>query len=470
MRLTVKLGLATALSITTVAGFFAVDRVNRELAMLEEDTRRDHRTFGRALALAAQVVAQRHGFDEAKKVVAATNAMEAGILIEFVEGSHPRIRQPAVSPLTLLASHKLPDQVSIIPANLGALGYLRLQESRDAQARYVIETIQRALRSTLLLIALSLAITFYLGWQLLGHPLQKLVEKVRRVGGGDLDGPLSLLPNDEMSVLAREINAMCDRLREAQRRASTELEARMRALEQLRHADRLSTVGKLSSGVAHELGTPLNVISARAKMIIAGESRGAEVVDDSRVIFGQSERMARTIRQLLDFARSGSLRRSPQDLRALCRSSAAVLETLATRAGVDIVVQGGPSAVASVDPEQIQQVITNIVMNAIQAHPNGCGGTVRVQLTTQGSAGDAAASGARVFLEVSDGGVGISPDVLEHVFEPFFTTKDVGQGTGLGLSVAHGIVQEHGGVITIESAPDTGTIVRVELPVGESDE
>src|SRR5204863_590761 len=121
-------------------------------------------------------------------------------------------------------------------------------------------------------------------------------QKARRVGTGDLSGPLHLRQRDELGELANEINLMCERLAE-------ERGAREQATEQLRHADRLTTVGKLASGLAHELGTPLNVVRGRAKLIVDHEVEGKEVTDSARIVVEQAERMTALIRQLLDFAR-----------------------------------------------------------------------------------------------------------------------------------------------------------------------
>src|SRR5206468_11104743 len=116
-----------------------------------------------------------------------------------------------------------------------------------------------------------------LGVLFIGRPISRLAAKARRVGTGDLSGPLQLSQRDELGELAKEINLMCERL-------ADERSAREQATDQLRHADRLTTVGKLASGLAHELGTPLNVVAGRAKLIATGEVEGAEVIDSARIV------------------------------------------------------------------------------------------------------------------------------------------------------------------------------------------
>ena len=179
---------------------------------------------------------------------------------------------------------------------------------------------------TVLLMAVCTLIIFGVGYVLLGRPLRLVVAKARRTGEGDLGGPLKLDQRDEMGELADEMNAMCARLSTAQERVQVETQRRIAAFEQLQHAERLTTVGKLAAGVAHELGTPLSVISARAQMIGRSSETGDDTVKkDAEIIHRQAQRMAHTIRQLLDFGRGGSARRRREDLRALVENTIELL-------------------------------------------------------------------------------------------------------------------------------------------------
>jgi signal transduction histidine kinase len=226
------------------------------------------------------------------------------------------------------------------------------------------------------------------------------------------------------------------------------------------------TVGQLASGVAHELGTPLNVIAARAAMLAEGEASVDETKDYARVIGEAADRMTKIIRQLLQFARRKGPRRAPTDLGALVRDALELLEPLAAKRAVELRLDAGAEdAVVDVEVGQIQQVVTNLVMNAMQAMP--AGGTVDVAIRTERTTPPADVGGAErdcVCLCVEDRGSGIAPEHLPHIFEPFFTTKDVGEGTGLGLAVTYGIIRDHGGWITVESTPREKTIFAVCLP------
>jgi signal transduction histidine kinase len=269
--------------------------------------------------------------------------------------------------------------------------------------------------------------------------------------------------NDEIGFLAAELNAMCDRLSRAKREAAAEAGGRIRALEQLRHAERLITVGKLAAGVAHELGTPLNIVSGRATMIVRGKITGPEVVDYARSIADQAERMTRIIRQLLDFSRRRETRRSAVDLVSKTRACVELLQPMADKSGVQLGVDNAEAVQVLADPGQLDQVLTNLVVNAIQASPAGSHVTVRVR-DNQDPAGEA--HGRFACVEVIDRGRGMSEEERQRAFEPFFTTKDVGQGAGLGLSVVFGIVEEHGGFVRVDTELGQGSRFSVYLPAG----
>jgi len=263
---------------------------------------------------------------------------------------------------------------------------------------------------------------------------------------------------------------MAESLDAAARRLAAESAARIAALEQLRHADRLTTVGKLASGVAHELGTPLNVVAGRAAMIASGEVKEPEeAASCARIVCQQAERMASIVRQLLDFGRRRGLEKVATDVVALAQQTTGLLEPMAAGRGVRLVGVDGSSApriVTQLDPGQMQQALANLVVNGIQATP--AGGAVRVQVLLReidAGAVDGRRAGSYALLEVDDDGEGIAPDHLATIFDPFFTTKRVGEGSGLGLSVAHGIVEEHGGWIEVQSTPGRGSRFRIWIPM-----
>ena len=212
-------------------------------------------------------------------------------------------------------------------------GAIELSETATSERRFATSTIVDTLALATALALVGAMLSFALGQWLVGSPIRALAEKARRIGRGDFGAPLLLERDDEFAELGREMNGMCERL-------ST-------TLEQLRHADRLATVGKLASGIAHELGTPLNVVSVRADMIARGETTPEESRDYARVIVGGATRMTKIIRQLLQFARRSGPKKSELRLRDLADDTVALLHPLAEKQNVRFqITTAGPRSAA----------------------------------------------------------------------------------------------------------------------------
>jgi signal transduction histidine kinase len=236
----------------------------------------------------------------------------------------------------------------------------------------------------------------------------------------------------------------------------------LRALEtQLLRAEKFATVGVLAAGIAHEIGTPLGVVRGRAEYVLGKLGAAHPQAAGVGVIIEQIDRVSRTIRQLLDFSRLQPAAVRPVVLGPLLRDVSELLRLEAERRQVRLeweLPEGVPALAA--DPDQLQQVLVNLTLNACDA----CGAGGRVRLTA--AAPDGASSGAwgLVSLTVQDDGCGIPPESLNQVFDPFFTTKKRGQGTGLGLTVVAHVVRNHGGRVELESEPGRGTCVTVLWP------
>ncbi|MDB4998358.1 MAG: Sensor histidine kinase [Myxococcaceae bacterium] len=245
-------------------------------------------------------------------------------------------------------------------------------------------------------------------------------------------------------------------------RAFVEKEERERVLtvEQLRHAERLNMIGKLAAGVAHELGTPMNVILVSAETIETDPTSTSATREAAERIQRHTTKMAHTIRQLLDFSRKGGHEQVTIDLCVLTREVVRLLETFARKHKAKLVVDAPAKDPILVRANRIEleQVLNNLVVNAIQAMP--AGGVIRVRCDVRESGSTPLAS-----LTVADQGVGIQPEDLARVFDPFFTTKEVGAGTGLGLSVSYGIVHDHGGTMSVDSRIGVGSEFTVLLPL-----
>ncbi len=260
-----------------------------------------------------------------------------------------------------------------------------------------------------------------------------------------------------------------ERLADALSRVEAEGAARAEALEQLRRADRLATIGQLASEIAHELGTPLNIVAARAKRIETRDATPDKQVEYARIIGEQCARMTKIIRQLLDFARPKTPQRAPHDLRALARQTLALVAPLAEKRRIALVMdESYGAAIAVVDAGRIQQALLNLVVNGLQAMPNGGRLTVGVRVGPPPPRvppeAQEVADTQYVRVDVRDEGVGIPKEDIGRIFEPFFTTKRAGEGTGVGLPLTLGNVREHSGFNDVESEVGRGSRFSVFLP------
>ncbi len=261
------------------------------------------------------------------------------------------------------------------------------------------------------------------------------------------EGPFLKEERSLIDTIAREVAVAIER-REAE-------EEKAKLQEQLRHADRLATIGQLTAGVAHELNEPLGNILGFAQLAKKTPGLPAQTAADLDKIISASLYAREVIRKLMLFSRQVPSRKIPVNLNRVIEDGLTLLEGRLHRGSVRVVrfyAEDLPEITA--DPAQMNQVLVNLVVNATHAMPEG--GTLTI--TT-------AHDRDFVYLSVQDTGIGMSPEIVKQIFIPFFTTKDVNQGTGLGLSVAHGIVASHGGTIQVESRVGQGSKFIIRLPI-----
>ncbi|MBZ4397887.1 HAMP domain-containing sensor histidine kinase [Myxococcus sp. MISCRS1] len=485
MRLARKFTLALVLLAVAVIAALQVIQVRRELERSALDMQHDHRLLGHTLAGTIGKAWQLAGEREALNLLNQSNNYQEQVHLRWVwlDGG-PGTPSLAGFPPRLMATLRQgrdgsmvdPDPApgllhSYTPVKIGPrFGAIEITESLGEERQHVFVTVVGTIVATGTITFAFLIVAMAMGRRLVGEPVDQLVQLAERFGHGDLSARVRLPPQrrgDELTTLANAMNRMGEQLEETRSRLSAETAARLSAVEHLRHADRLTTVGKLASGVAHELGTPLNVVMGRAKMISSGEAEGEEVGESARIISQQAQHMTRIIRQLLDFARRRAPHRAPEDVRELVSRSLSLLKPMAAKKSITLVEDIPPGVTVEADGGQVQQVLTNLVMNALQAMNQP--GTVRVHAAhsrTTPPQDVGGPEGSYVRVDVEDEGSGIAPDVLAHVFEPFFTTKDVGEGTGLGLSVSYGLVRDHGGWIAVRSELGRGSCFSIYLPSG----
>jgi two-component system, LuxR family, sensor kinase FixL len=251
-------------------------------------------------------------------------------------------------------------------------------------------------------------------------------------------------------------------LRETNRRleqALAELRARGDEIktmsQQLWQATKLATVGELAAGIAHELNNPLATVSLRVESLLADPSLAAPARKALGVVEGEVERMGNLVANVLQFSRRGRRQVSTLEIPEELSQTLELIHYQFRKRGVEVCREVADDLrPVLADRQQLRQVFLNLLTNALDAMPQG--GTLTLRVREHGS--------ERIVVEVSDTGVGISPEHLSRVTEPFFSTKEEGKGTGLGLAICKRIVEEHGGKLSVESVVGRGTTVRVVLP------
>ncbi len=457
MRIAAKLTLAIILAMTLALGLQATLNIQRVEELHQRETRDDLEILGRVLGSAASQLWQASGEAVARDYLVAADERRARTRIELKEGAAQ----------VLEASRQGDGLVLHVPlAGMTPEHHLELRRSMDRALTFREGMRRDQLLTTLALILAVALLAMALGLGLIGRPVESLIAQTRRVAEGDLASRTQLHSRDELGRLARELDRMTERLADAQSQVSEQRQARAALNEQLRHADRLSTVGRVASGIAHELGTPLNVVSGRAAMIEM-ETEPAEMIEHARIIGRQSKRMTEIIRDLLDFSRQRRSERREARLKAVLDEATTLIEPIADKKSVGIEVELHDRELAlPLDVNRTLQVLTNLMMNAVQAMPDGGPLVLRTETQAVEAPGnDHSEPGDYVAIRVIDRGTGIPEAERERIFQPFFTTKDVGRGTGLGLYVCQGIVREQGGWIEVDSEPGEGSTFTVWLPL-----
>ena len=261
------------------------------------------------------------------------------------------------------------------------------------------------------------------------------------------EGPFLREERALITSVAREVSTLVERRMIE--------EERVRLQEQLRHADRLATIGQMAAGVVHELNEPLASILGFAQLCRKHPNLPAPAAADLDKIVGATLHAREVVKTLMFFARERPPVHERVEPAQIIEEGVAFVEARAQKAGIQILRRVEPALPEVLgDPNQLIQVIVNLAVNAIQAMPRG--GRLTVGASAEGDA---------VALVVEDDGDGMPPAVLERIFDPFFTTKGVGEGTGLGLAVVHGIVTAHGGTIRAWSEVGKGSRFEALFPV-----
>jgi signal transduction histidine kinase len=350
---------------------------------------------------------------------------------------------------------------------MGVLGVL-------LPGNYIVSTEATSRNTFSLLFSLATVGVIVVGYvlsQSIARPILRLRTISQAVASGDLAQKTGIEASDEIGELASAFDTMTIRLRERTEEAArlyaetvqrnkelAEINLRLQSTQQqLIQSEKLASVGQLTAGIVHDVKNPLAVIKGVAEELRDEPGLDPVIKDQLTVVRDNATRAAAIVGDLLKFARQAKPEMKQRDMRESIEASMRLTEYLARKGNVHVVkdIPARP-VMAYYDAGQIEQVLINLIQNAIQAMPKG--GTIRINLSQ--------APGA-LAIAVEDSGVGIPAENLGRIFDPFFTTKKEGEGTGLGLSVSYGIVARHGGKIGVESKVGKGTTFTILMPVGE---
>ena len=304
--------------------------------------------------------------------------------------------------------------------------------------------------ATLGVFAVGMVLSTYLAFTL-SRPLKELTDAARKVTAGDLSVRVKPDGGDEIAGLSRTFNEMVERLRENRR-----LE------ERLHFAERSTALGRLASAVAHEIRNPLNLINlsidhVRLRMAPEDSARRTEFDRILQTMKGEISRLNRLVGDFLSFGKPMRLDSRLCAVDEVLREVASLVEHKARDQGIVLTVDAEPDLPrVVVDPELLKTCFLNLMINAVDAMPGGGVLSVTIHRDSNGGAPE-------LSIEVKDTGRGMTQEEVRTAFEPYFSTKDT--GLGLGLALTHKIVADHGGSITLESAPDRGTTARVSIPL-----
>lgn len=346
------------------------------------------------------------------------------------------------------------------------IGMLQISKGADVVG---VDDLARALTLIVLIVLVTTLMVAAVSGRFVSRPITKLLRGIDDVAKGDLSHVILSERDDEIGQIATRFNEMTFSLRESRGETQRQNDEKLSLEQRLGQTEKLATIGQLAAEIAHEVGTPLNVIAGRAKSI-KRKSKDPEAVEkNAEIVAEQTARITRIIQRLLDFTRRkvGTTGKAEVNVNELSLTtmellagqfSAAKIKTRLERA------EGLPKVAG--DADRLQQVLINLLLNAVQAMPDG--GALAVETAevkrTRPGLEEGGAEQAFITVAVRDTGVGVPEDIRDKIFDPFYTTKEGSGGTGLGLAVCSGIVKEHDGWIDVEANGDSGTVFRVYLP------
>ncbi len=480
MKIGTRLTLALLVALTPILLLRTYWAIHQSTIVYLEDLKREVRATSRSLALEVNEDVAAGEWDEVDSIF--SQIKDSGIEVALLKPDGTLMRPAAAEDSRvvqeLMALRALPNQDDEFEARVGQTDWLcRVVPLRDhggsiyayllvAQdwtevRKDLTARTETSLFLSILIVAIVAGLIPLLVRRYVSKPLAELSRRVTRFSDDELRERYS--GSDEVSLLTEEFRKLDEQLKIARQDLLTRHRRELELERNLRHAERLATVGTLASGLAHEIGTPMGVIRGRAEQLLHSEPVSEKGRKGLEVIVSQIDRITRIVRMLLDYGRSHESHRAVCDIRRILSHAMSLIETEAARRQVTLAPDFGEHPLlAECDEGELQQVFVNLEMNALDAMtPQG--GTLRISARNGNEGGEP----GKLKVVFEDTGRGISPQFAAQVFDPFFTTKDPGGGTGMGLAVSQTIVRDHGGEISFESGPD-GSKFCVAVPCAQA--
>ena len=360
------------------------------------------------------------------------------------------------------------------PAEQKILGVIDTNLSLAKADIQLAESSRQMILYTACGLLLVAVLSWFVIWQVVGRPVKSLHDGTEHLAAGDLGYQIDVHASDEMGELARSFNAMSRELesehqqnaawtRTLEQRVDQKTKELKRAHEHALHTEKMASIGKMAAVLAHEINNPLSGILTYAKLLRkwteredSGQSRRKDISEALDLIAAESRRCGDLVKNLLTFSRTTPMNLQPTNLNQVVERSLRLVQHQFDLAGVHVDLQLDPDLpMVQCDGAQIEQVLLALVMNALDAMPQG--GNLWLSSRSSGQDGT-------VRIIVRDDGAGIPPEILPRIFEPFLTTKETGRGVGLGLAISQSIFERHNGNIEVHSEVGKGTTFTLTLP------
>jgi signal transduction histidine kinase len=497
-NLTTRLVLLLVLALMIITGIYDYLRLVQERERLVQQTHEDERIFAETLALAVSRNIRRGGTTEELKELLDDLLSRPGLVAVAIydpDGQQvasnvapgapvPELDQAvrttlatrlAVSAFLTTEHGQLLRHIQPFRWPGRRTGAIEVRQTLGEMEGEFRRAVQESVLSRLIVLALFVLTVVGLTRWHIGRPIRALIAGARAVGRGDLSQRIGVKRRDEIGQLAEEFNRMAGNLQATHDEVLRQNEERLRLEQEVHQAQKLAEVGMLAAEVAHEIGTPLNIISGRAEVLdrlLPTERPERRHLD---VIIKQTERISSIIRALLDYTRPRRPALKAESVIPILGRVADFLLERSRRRSVRIQMDlpvGLPRVLG--DAESLQQLFLNLLMNALDASPPGsviavsAGPEPRLPPEGRGRIVRGKAEQPCLTVHILDSGKGMTAEQLDHIFEPFFSTRTGGQGTGLGLPIVEEIIRAHRGEVELQSIPGRGTEALVRIPLAEA--